>query len=237
MRFLLLILISPAIVWLLSPAAAQLTSGISAPEIREGAHSIGYRAAYDPDRSELAQRIHAERALTGSVAVRGVVQAHKTEARAVDLDYVQGELRWQITPDGARWASGLRLDARFRDGGRPGQVALHWLNQAQLTDTVRSRFSVIASIQTGSGRESGTFLQTRAELSQRLEDGVDIGTEVYNTYGPANDLLPVSQQGHLAGPFVSLPLNESLTLRTSALVGLTAGSTDATFRVFLTQRF
>ena len=70
-----------------------------------------------------------------------------------------------------------------------------------------------------------------------FRDGVDIGAEVYNTYGPANDLLPVSQQGHLAGPFVSLPLNESLTLRTSALVGLTAGSTDATFRVFLTQRF
>ena len=163
MRFLLLILMSPAMVWLLSPAAAQLTSGISAPEIREGAHSIGYRAAYD----------HAERALTGSVAVRGVIRARKTEARAVDLDYVQGELRWQITPDGARWASGLRLDARFRDGGRPGQVALHWLNQAQLTDTVRSRFSIIASIQTGSGRESGTFLQTRGELSQRLEDGVD----------------------------------------------------------------
>ncbi|KCZ64776.1 hypothetical protein L53_16235 [Hyphomonas sp. L-53-1-40] len=73
MRFLLLILISPAIVWLLSPAAAQLTSGISAPEIRDGAHSIGYRAAYGPDRSGLAQRIHAERALTGSVAVRGVI--------------------------------------------------------------------------------------------------------------------------------------------------------------------
>ena len=85
--------------------------------------------------------------------------------------------------------------------------------------------------------QSGTFLQTRGELSQRLEDGVDIGAEVYNTYGPANNLLPVSQQSHLAGPFVSLPLNQSLTLRTSALIGLTAGSTDATFRVFLTQRF
>jgi len=237
MRFLLPFLLGFATLWLSSPASAQLTSGISGPEITEGARSVGYRAAYDPDQNGLAQRVHVDHALTGSFAVRGVIQARKTEARTVDFDYVQGELRWQATPDGARWASGLRLDVRLRDRGRPGQIALHWLNQVQLTDEVRARVSTIASMQTGSGRESGTFLQTRGELSRRLEGGVDIGAEIYNTYGRASDLLPLSEQSHLAGPFVSLPLTPSLTLRTSALVGLTSGSADATFRVFLTQGF
>ena len=237
MRFLLLFLLSLEILWFVSPASAQLTSGISRPEITEGARSVGYRAAYDPDQNGLAQRIHMEHALTGSIAVRGVIQARKTDSRATDFGYVQGELRWQATPDAARWASGVRLDVRLRDRDRPGQIALHWLNQIQLTDEMRARFSAIASMQTGSGRESGTFLQTRGELSRRLEGGVDIGAEVYNIYGRASDLLPVSQQSHLAGPFVSLPLTTSLTLRTSALVGLTSGSADATFRVFLTHGF
>jgi hypothetical protein len=232
--FLLIFLVSFG----LAPGAlAQLTSGISGPDVTEGARAIGYRAAYDPDADGFAQRVHVDQALTGALMLRGVVQVRRTDDRPMDFDFVQGELRWQVTPDNAKWASGLRLDARLRDSGRPGQVSVHWLNQIRLSDTLRTRFAVIASQQTGAGRETGTFLQTRGEVSRRIDGGIDLGGEFYNSYGTASDLLPVSEQSHLAGPFAALPLTDSLTLRTSALFGLTAGSPDATFRVFLTQAY
>ena len=237
MRFRFALFLGLAASCFTGPAASQLTSGISGPEITEGAAHIGYRAAFDPDQNGFAQRIHVERSLSGDIAVRGVVQIRKTDVRAADFDYAQGEVRWQITPDGARWASGLRLDARIRDRGRPGQIALHWVNQVQLTENMRTRFSAIASLQAGTNRQTGTFLQTRGELTRRLGGGIDMGGELYSIYGRASDLLPLSEQTHLAGPFVSLPLTKSLTLRTGALIGLTSSSPDTTFRVFLSQGF
>ena len=48
-------------------------------------------------------------------------------------------------------------------------------------------------------------------------------------------LSPGNDQGWTS--LSALPLTDSLTLRTSALFGLTAGSPDATFRVFLTQAY
>jgi len=224
--------------WCMSPSAsAQLTSGVSGPEISEGKNAIGYRAAYDPDTNGLAQRVHVDHALNGRVMVRGVVQARKTETETADFDFLQAELRWQVTPDGADWASGLRIDARIRDNDRPGQVSVHWLNQVRLSDTLTSRFAVIATVQTGSNRQSGTFVQTRGDLSWEIAPDIDVGAELYNSYGRTSDILPFSEQSHLVGPFAALPLTDTLSLRTSALVGITSGSPDATFRVFLTQDF
>lgn len=219
------------------PASAQLTSGISGPEVSEGKRAAGYRAAYDPDSNGLAQRVHVDYALNGRMLVRGVIHARKTDAETVDFDYAQAELRWQMTPDGARWASGLRFDARLRDDDRPGQVSLHWLNQFRLSDTLTARFTAIGTVQTGSNRQSGTFLQTRGDLGWAIAPDIDVGAELYNSFGRTSDILPLSEQSHQIGPFADLPLTDSLSLRTSALFGVTSGSPDATFRVFLTQDF
>jgi hypothetical protein len=219
------------------PAFAQFTGGVSGPDITEGGRSIGYRAALDPDSNGLAQRVHVQSSLNGDLAVRGVVQFHKTDGSSTSFDFFQGEVRWQITSDAARWKSGLRADVRLRDGNQAGQASLHWLNQTQVSEALRARLAVIATIQAGPNRQKGLLLQTRGDLSGRLTDNIDAGVEIYNSYGPADSILPVAAQSHLVGPFVSLPLTASLNLRTSALIGLTERSPDATFRVFLDQNF
>ncbi|MAN46412.1 MAG: hypothetical protein GYB49_17715 [Alphaproteobacteria bacterium] len=220
-----------------SLAQAQLTSGISGPVVHEGKRAAGYRAAYDPDANGLAQRVHYDHALNGKFLLRGVAQARKTSRSDLDFDFFQAELRWQLTPDSADWQQGLRFDVRIRDDDRPGLVAAHWMHQVQLTDSVRARFAAIVSGDVGNDARDGVFLQTRGDLGWRLSGGVDLGAELYNSYGPADDILPLERQSHLAGPFVSLPLTDSLNLRTSALLGLTEASPDVTFRLFLTQDF
>lgn len=217
------------------PAAAQLTSGISGPVVKEGTSAVGYRVAYDADTNGLAQRIHYDRALSSRVLVRGVIQARKTDDSQVDFDSIQGELRWQITPDSAKWQQGLRLDLKVRDESRPGQLALHWLNQVYLARDVRARFTAIASTQTGDDRNPDVLFLTRGDIGRRLSSGVDIGAEIYNSYGAIDDILPLSQESHQVGPFVGIPLGKSLSMRTSVLVGLTEASPDVTFRLFLTQ--
>ena len=218
-------------------ANAQLTSGISGPVVNEGKRAIGYRAAYDPDANGLAQRVHYDHALNGKFLLRGVAQARKTSDSDVDFDYFQAELRWQLTPDSADWQQGLRFDVRIRDDDRPGLLGVHWMHQVQLTDSVRARFAAIVSGDVGNDARDGVFLQTRGDLSWRLSGGVDFGGELYNSYGAADDILPLDSQSHLAGPFVSVPITETLKLRTSALLGLTEASPDVTFRLFLTQDF
>lgn len=218
-------------------AHAQLTSGISSPVIHAGKQAVGYRAAYDPDSNGFAQQVHYDHALNGSVLLRGAVQARKTDRSDVDFDFFQAELRWQITPDNAAWQQGLRLDLRVRDDNRPGLVAVHWMHQIQLSDTVRARFTVLASADVGDNARDGVYLQTRGDLGRRFEGGVDFGAEIYNSYGAVDDILPFDQERHLVGPFLSVPLTDTLKFRTSALFGLTDASPDTTFRIFLTRNF
>ncbi|KCZ50804.1 hypothetical protein [Hyphomonas pacifica] len=220
-----------------SLANAQLTSGISGPVVNEGKRAAGYRAAYDPDVNGLAQRIHYDHALNDKFLLRGVAQARKTSRSDLDFDFFQAELRWQLTPDSADWQQGLRFDVRIRDDDRPGLVAAHWMHQVQLAASVRVRFAAIISSDIGSDARDGIFLQTRGDLGWRLAGSVDVGAELYNSYGAVDDILPLERASHLAGPFVSLPLTNSLNLRTSALLGLTEASPDVTFRLFLTQDF
>lgn len=218
-------------------AAAQLTSGVPGPVIDAGHAAAGYRAAFEPDTDRLAHRVHYERASSGQLMWRAIAQFRKADGSGVDFDYLQGELRWQVTPDGQAWQSGLRFDARLRDDSRPEQVAIHWLNQWRAMERVRVRLNATLGAELGAGARDGIDLQTRAEISRRLEAGPALGLEMYNRYGSTSDLPALKDQVHQAGLFAELPLAKNFTVRTSALAGLSDASPDATLRVFLSRTF
>lgn len=216
---------------------AQNTASVGSPVIHEGDIAVGYRAAYDPETSGLAQRVHYDHALNGAFLLRGVVQARKTADSDVDLDYVQAELRWQATPDGQAWQSGLRLDARVRADDRPGLFAVHWMNEVALSPKVQARLIGIAGAETGNNAQDGILLQTRGALSYKLADGYKAGVQMFNIYGSTADMPELDQQTHQIGPYIEVPVGQKLTLHLGTLFALTEATPDTTLRLFLTQKF
>ena len=99
-----------ALALVVSPIAyAQNTSGVFGPVIDEGERGWEYRATYEPDSEGLAQRVHYQQALNGELRWRAVAQVRKTDDSDVDLDYLRGEIIWQVTPDDQKYQSGFAL--------------------------------------------------------------------------------------------------------------------------------
>ena len=140
----------------LTPAAfSQNTSGVFGPVIDEGESGWEYRATYDPDTEGLTQRFHYQRALNGQLRWRGILQVRKTDDSDFDLDYLRGELVWQVTPDDQKYQSGFRFEARYRFNERPGAATVHWINQWKHFDSWTTRFILGATQEIGNDPEDG----------------------------------------------------------------------------------
>ena len=114
---------------------AQSTGGVFGPVVRDGQNSAQLRLGYDPDDDDYAARLHYQRVISDALRWRVIGQIRNTSESDADLDYVQAEMLWQITPDGQDWQTGLRFDARIRDGDeRPDRVGLNWTNDFKLSD-------------------------------------------------------------------------------------------------------
>lgn len=219
------------------PALAQNTGGVFGPTVNEGARLWQYRITFDPDSDGLAQRLHYEQAVNGDIMLRGVVQGRKTDDSDLEFDYVQGEMFWDLSQDGDAWRTGIRLDARYRDGDRPGFIGLNWMNQWSLSDVLSARFLVLSAVEIGNNRRDGVFLQTRASLYKRSRTLPTFGLELYNSYGSTDDFADFDDQRHQLGPVAVFRLQEGKTfVTTNVLFGLTDATPDAELRLWLTWR-
>lgn len=218
-------------------ALAQNTSGVFSPVVNEGHKSAQYRATYNPDTGGLSQRLHYQRAINGDLMWRGLISARKTNESDVDVDFIQAELRWELSDDDDNWKTGFRFDARIRDDDRPGLLGVHWTNQFPVTENWNGRFIVLSAVDIGDDARDGVFLQTRANLFTRLDTGQTVGVELFNAYGSTDAFLELDKQGHSVGPFASFPLADNWSLITGALFGLTDASADAELRFRVSRGF
>ena len=218
------------------PASAQNTGGVFGPVVNEGDRQVQYRITFDPDSDGLAQRIHYEQALNGDFMLRGVVQARKTTDSDLDFDYFQGELFWELSRDGASWRTGLRLDARIRDGDRPETIGLNWMNHWNLAGSFSARFLVLSSVDIGDNARDGVFLQTRASLYRKLGKGPRLGLELYNSYGSTDGFADFDDQRHQLGPAANFSLGAGRSLFTNVLFGLTDATPDAELRLWFSMK-
>ena len=220
-----------------TPSLARNTGGVFGPVVNEGHAALQYRATFNLDTDQFAQRLHYERALNTDVMWRVVAQTRETATSDIDFDYVQGEVFWQITPDGQDFQTGLRFDGRIRDDDRPGFVGVNWMNQYRFSPDLSGRVLFLTAYEVGDNSRDGVFIQSRANLTYRAAQGVNIGAELFNSYGSTADLNRLSNQSHQIGPFATVDVAKTFSVFAGALFGMTEASPDAELRLWLTKTF
>ena len=217
-------------------AAAQNTGGVFPPGVDEGHRSAQYRITYDPDSHAQAQRLHYQQSVNGEVMWRIVGQARKTAESDFDPDFLQGEIFWELNTQSPTWGTGFRLDLRYRDEGRPGQIGLNWMNQFKLSDTAIARALLLTSTEVGDGRRGGLFWQTRFMVQNSLGTRNAVGVELYNSYGEIDD-TSVSDNQQQLGPYLNTALGNGYSSHLGVRFGLTDATPDTNLRFWLTKSF
>lgn len=226
-----------AVLAICSSAHAQNISGVFGPEIEAGHKSLEYRIGFDPDTGNVAHRLHAQTSLNDAWMLRVVAQSRETATSDLDFDLLGVQLFWQVTPDDQDWQSGLRLDARLRDEGRPATVRLDWSNQFRLTERWRIRAVALGTAEIGDEARSGVFLQARGQLAYRIDDERSLGLEIYSDYGSTDDLRAASEQNQQAGPFATIAVIQDWSFTTEVLLGLTDSSPRTNLKLAVTRQF
>ncbi|GAB5458729.1 MAG: hypothetical protein Hens3KO_17590 [Henriciella sp.] len=227
-----------AVAVMTSPAAyAQNTSGVFGPVIDEGDRAWEYRASYDGESEELNQRIHYQQALNGDLRWRLIGQVRETADSDFDPDYVRAELVWQVTPDEQKYQSGFRFEGRYRFEDRPGDITVHWANQWKHIEDWTLRFIIGVTQQIGNDPADGLLIQTRAGAYTSLENGPNLGVELFSQYGSTSDWLSGDEQEHQLGPFAVWKVTDEWSLYTGALFGVTEATPDTNLRLRVTRGF
>ena len=223
---------------LIGAAAAQNTGGVFPPMVNDGASALEYRATLRPvdgGDDRFAQRLHYQASPNGNLMWRVVAQTNGTIGEQ-SFDYVQGELFWELSGDDAPWRTGLRFDARVRNGAAPEQVNVNWTNQWRLSERWSARGILLTSAQIGDRAADGIGLETRANVFYRTENGTLLGVESYNPHGRTED-VDLFGPGQQVGPFAVWPVAEGWGLFTGVLLGASDDAADADYRLWLTRNF
>ena len=218
-------------------AFAQNTGGVFGPMVNAGHRSAQYRVAYDPETDLFKQRLHYQQALNGDFMLRGIVQTRGTESEDVEFDSVTGELFWQLSEDGARWRQGVRLDGTIQSDDRPAAVKLHWMHETLFAEQWRARAIFLTAVDVGKNARPGVFLQSRGQIARSFDGADQVGLEIYSVYGSTDDLRPLRRQSHQLGPYAAIGLPEGFSVMSRALFGLTEGTPDVNFGLWVTKAF
>lgn len=218
-------------------AHAQNTGGVFGPVVNEGHRSFQYRAQYDPDAKQLANRLHYQQSLNGENMWRLVAQTRHGSGTDSGLAFLLGELFWQLTDDSAKWQQGVRFDYRYRDDGRPDLFGFNWMHEVQVSENWRARAILLTGIELGSGARDGILLSTRGQLARSLANGRQFGLELYDVWGSTDDIPDLSDQFHQLGAYFSTPVGGGFSLLGRALFGLTDRTPDFEIGLWIGRDF
>jgi len=218
--------------------SAQNTGGVFPPTVNEGHQSWQYRIGIDPDvngETRAAQHLHYQQAINDDFMWRIVGQVRKTDDSDIDPDFLQAELFWELSKPNDNYQMGVRFDARVRDGSRPSQFGFNWIHQWKLSNDWRLRAILLTATQFGNDAPSGITLQTRAQLAHRLDSGVSVGLELFNSYGNAKNIGSFDEQNHTLGPMFSIPVSGKWSLFAGALFGVSDAAPGEQIRFWVTR--
>ena len=238
----ILVLLIAALVALIAwPASAQNVTGVFGPVVNEDDHNLEYRAAaafdVNGDDARWSQRIHYERALSGSFRVRGILATRETASSEMDYDFSRLEAVWQITPDGNDYQTGIRFEARHRGDGRPEEVRANWINQWSLDDGWRARAILMNTLQVAQRTNDELQFQGRFELSRKMPSGVRMGLHSYVEFGDTSQLRAFKGDEAEIGPFIEFDITDTTAIYIGSLHGLTDSSDDNQLRIFIERAF
>jgi hypothetical protein len=219
-----------------APATAQNVSGVMGPVVRENQSSIELRTAMvtelDGAPNRRAARIHYQRSLNGAVAVRGVVQGLDDRRTGFRLNALQGEVLWQITPDGQPLQIAVRADARIGWNGASDSVALNLAGEYRIDErwSVRSQVRSIRLI--GTDASQALQWQTRGSVMYKLK-GADLALDYFGSHGSFGDN---SRDAAQAGPAINVPVGQ-FYVRGGLLARVSGRVPDNEARLWMGYRF
>lgn len=232
------------LVWfcLTSVAVAQNTSGVFGPVVNSDDHGIQYRVAAILDENsgddfDWGQRFHYEKAVGGSLRLRGILATRETTESEMDFDFARFEVVWQVTPDGKNYQSGMRFEARLRGDGRADEVRANWINQWSLGNGWRARAILMNTYQVAQRTNEELQFAGRFGLSRKMPNGIRLGVHSFVDFGDTSGLRVLNQNEADIGPFVSFDLTDSVDIYIGTLHGLTQSSDDNQLRLFVGKSF
>ena len=240
MRFLVFLILVPVVLWA-SSAQAQNVTGVFGPVVNAGEHNLEYRVAaafdVDGDDARWAQRIHYEKALSGSFRLRGVLATRETATSEMDYDFSRIEAVWQITPNENSYQTGIRFEARHRGDGRPEEVRVNWINQWSLYDGWRARAIWMNTLQVAQRTNDELQFQGRFELSRKIPNGIRMGLHSYVEFGDTGKLRALNGDEAEIGPFIEFDISDTTAIYIGSLHGMTESSDDNQLRIFVERAF
>lgn len=224
-------------------AFAQNVGGVFGPNVTEGDKSWQYRAGFSPGEDDgpdrFVHRFHYQQAINDSVRWRVVVQGSDLEDGNLEGNFVVGELHWQFLDekkDG--WSSAFRVDGRLSEGDDGAHlIGLNWTSQVPITEDLSFVGVILLAEELGDRARDGTFAQTRASLTYKLDGGNKIGVEMFNVHGDLGDLQDLDQQNLTIGPTFSTKLGGDWSLFTGVQFGLTDPARDTDLRLWIGRPF
>ena len=224
-------------------AFAQNVGGVFGPVVNENDRSIQYRAGFSPGQDggpdRFVHRIHYQHAFSDRLRWRLVAQGSDVETGDLESNLLGAELLWQFKDqksDG--WNSALRFDGRLSEGDDGAHsLGVNWTSQFALEDDWSLIGIIMLSDQVGDRTVDGTFVQTRASLTRRLENGNRLALEMFNAHGDIGDLPDLDQQRISIGPGYSVKVTEDWSVYTGLQLGVTDPARDVDFRLWFGKSF
>jgi hypothetical protein len=226
-------------------AAQSLTGNVGSAGIAEGDRALEVRAGV-ADTGDAASRVHYDHAFTDWYQLRTVAAFSRPDAGEWKFSALAFEnwFQWsEEAADQSGFNGGLRLAYAFVDGGGPDGAEV----RLTLTDKFAGRWewraNVIGGFETGTGSAGGADLGTRFQLTRGLDGRAfgsekwRLGAELFSEYGDTRDLAAFEDQAHQLGPVVKAEWKNGIYLQSAVRFGLTDGSDDAMFKVFVGREF
>ena len=220
-----------------SPAAAQNLGGVFGPGVAPDDTSAEVRYQHVPEEdgrpARTAARVHVQRSVTDTVRLRAVLQGSDDGFSGFRADGVQGEVAWQVTPDGPPFQFGLRGDVRVGWNGLTDLLSANATADYAFNDRLSVRGVVLSQKILGSDAPDPLQWQTRGQVAYRLGD-TTAAVEYYGFHGEIGrggtpDRLQL-------GPTLTVPIGRFYGTA-GVLAGLNDRTADADLRLWVGYRF
>lgn len=230
-----------ALMLALFPSFAQNTSSVSGPTVSAGERSVEYRFGWVPENNgtpnRYRHRLDFGQSLSDRTAFKLFANVSNRSGEALSLDNINAEYLIELTPETSDvWQSALRFDLRLTDGQAPERAGFNWLNQWQVTDTVRTRAQLVATRQIGTDARRAISFELRASLIWALSNDYDLSLLSFKTLG-THEQFGLSTSEKQLGPTLSGPLPNGLRWTAGTLFGLSDEAPDHDIRFWISKEF
>lgn len=228
------------------PANAQsLTGNVGSANISAGESAVEVRTGLG-DNGDAGARLHYDHAFSDNYQLRVIGSFSRPDSADWDFSGLTFEnwFQWaEEAPDASGFNGGLRLGYTFVDGGGPDEAQVRLTLTDKFADDWEWRANLIGEFETGDGSDGGVSLESRAQLTRRLDTEAlnssdwRLGVEIFSEFGNSRDIPGFDQQAHQSGPVLKVSWDNGVYLQGAVRVGITDGSDDSMYKLFVGREF